>query len=173
MFKIWDNKTKTIFEINLNSLITEIEYEKEFNHFEAYEQNIKKNIKLIEEFLESNLKFYPIIEIVYLMTSEGKLQENIFNEITSEKLLLHQLMEDIIKEKNILDLLLEQFEKNSCKLRIGIKTRLENKKIFESFKSRILNSLRRRVNITLTSGDNFSSYEENLFVSVNIFINYF
>jgi hypothetical protein len=167
MIKIWGDKIKTIFETNLKNLINQIEYEKEINQFEECEQNIKKNLNLIEEFVKNNIKFFPIVEIFSFFLSKEKIPDNLLKEISKEKNLLHRLIQEILKDKNTLDLIIGNFEKHYSEVRPIIKTRFENKKLFELFQNRILDVLRRRVNVKCTPGREFSLCEENLMIQVN------
>jgi hypothetical protein len=172
MFKILGDKTKTIFETNLKNLINQIEYEKEINQLEAYEHNIKKNFALIEEFINNNIKFFPMVEIFSYLLSEEKLPDEIHKEISKEKNLLHHLTKEILNDKEKLLLILGKFEKSYSDVKQKIKERLENKKLFEIFQNRILDVIGRRVNIILSAGREFVSYQENSIIHVNQIVNF-
>jgi len=170
MFKILGDKTKTIFDTNLKNLINQIEYEKEINQLEAYEHNIKKNFLLIEEFVNSNIKFIPIVEVFSYFLSEEKIPDDISKEISKEKNLLYHLTKEILNDKEKLLLVLGNFETSFLDVRHKIKERLENKKLFEIFQNRILDVLRRRVNKIFSAGREFVSYEDNSIIHVNLIV---
>jgi hypothetical protein len=165
MFTLWNEKTKNLFEINVDFIYRETEYEQKLHQLEAFEYNIKKNSVLIDQFQINNSKIKLLLDYIQSFFSiYGNFDIftiDMWNVYNSAKATLEEIME----LKSTLDSSTVEYNKSINEIKSIIKTREENKKIFDFYSMRIFEVMKRRRENYINS-INVNEVEESIFFSV-------